>query len=512
MKRIGIVLACLLVCLLCGCAAEETPYVPTGDALTWEEDIPQNTTAAAEIPEQELVLAYYPDVTLNPFTCKDFTNKALFSLLYQSLFVVDANYEVYPMLCSSYRVSDDMKEYECFVDQNATFSDGSPLTIDDVYASIQTARKSKVYKGRFQYLRGVKLGPNGDSIIFQLGTAYENFPILLDVPIVKASDVEADRPMGSGPYYFENRPSGARLRRNSNWWCDVEFPVKASSIPLVEAQSTTHIRDCFEFSDVGLVCANPGTDSYADYRCDYELWDCENGIFLYLSCNLDSAVFSVPAVRSALTHAIDRDYIVSKYYDGFAHSATLPASPLSPYYSSRLASDYAYDPQLFIQALNDNYLSGAPIKILVNKHDTMRLRMAREIGKMLTDCGLVVEMIEETGDNYYYYLVVGNYDLYLGQTRLSATMDLTAFFATTGDMNYGGMEDASMYAMCREALANKGNYVNLHKLVADDGRLCPVLFQTYSIHATRGLLTDLTPARDNIFYYTLGKTMKDIIQ
>ena len=131
---------------------------------------------------------------------------------------------------------------------------------------------------------------------------------------------------------------------------------------------------------------------------------------------------------------------------------------------------------------------------------------------MLQNCGLVVEMLELTGDNYYYYLVVGNYDIYLGQTRLSATMDLTAFFATTGDMNYGGMEDAAIYTMCREALANRGNYVNLHKMVADDGRLCPVLFQAYSIHATRGLLTNLTPARDNIFYYTLGKTMKDILE
>ena len=512
MKRILIVLACLLVCVLSGCSSDETPYVPTGDGLSWEEDSQKDTTAPTQVQEQELVLVYYPDKTMNPFTCKDYTNRALFSLLYQSLFVVDANYEVYPLLCSSYIVSDDMKTYECFVDENATFSDGTPLTIHDVYASIQTARKSKVYKGRFQYLRGVKLGEGENSIIFQLGTAYENFPLLLDVPIVKAAEVEADRPLGSGPYYLENTTSGARLRRRTNWWCDPEMYITASSIPLVEAQSTTHIRDSFEFSNVGLVCANPGSDSYADYRCDYELWDCENGNFLYLSCNMESKVFSVPAVRSALTYAIDRDYIVSKYYSGFAHSATLPASPLSPYYSSRLASDYSYDPQRFIQALNDNYLSGAPIKILVNKHDTLRLRMAREIGKMLTDCGLVVEMIETTGDDYYYYLVVGNYDLYLGQTRLSATMDLTAFFATTGDMNYGGIEDASFYAMCREALANKGNYVNLHKMVADDGRLCPVLFQTYSIHATRGLLTGLTPARDNIFYYTLGKTMKDIIQ
>ena len=156
MKRFLIILSCLLVCLLFGCSSEQTPYVPTGDGLTWEEDLPQDTTAPVQAPEQELVLVYYPNKTMNPYTCKDFTNKALFSLLYQSLFVVDANYEVYPILCSSYTVSDDMKQYECFIDENATFSDGTPLTIDDVYASIQAARKSKVYKGRFQYLRGVK--------------------------------------------------------------------------------------------------------------------------------------------------------------------------------------------------------------------------------------------------------------------------------------------------------------------------------------------------------------------
>ena len=37
-----------------------------------------------------------------------------------------------------------------------------------------------------------------------------------------------------------------------------------------------------------------------------------------------------------------------------------------------------------------------------------------------------------------------------------------------------------------------------------------MLFQTYSIHATRGLLTGLSPSRDNVFYYDLGKTMAEI--
>lgn len=507
MKRLAVILLCL--CLLCGCAGDAGEYVPTGNGLSWEEDIPQQTTAIEEEVEQELVLVYYPEETLNPYISTDFTNRALFSLLYQGLFAVDSNYNVTPMLCSRYTVSEDMQQYTFYIEE-ATFTDGSTLTPEDVYASYQAAMSSKVYRGRFLHVDEITL--NGSGITFSLDAAYENFPILLDLPILKAEEVELDRPMGTGPYFLEQTTSGAHLRRRTNWWCQPDMIITASSISLVEAQSVTQIRDAFEFSDVGLVCADPGSDNYADYRCDYELWDCENGIFLYLGCNTESDVFSKPQVRAALTHAINRDAIVDEYYRAFAHSATLPCSPLSPYYSTHLASRYGYDPSLFIQALADHYASGATIRLLVNKSDTLRLRIAREIGQMLTDCGLVVEMVEATGNDYYYYLNIRDYDLYLGQTRLSATMDLSAFFAPGGAMRHGGMTDAGIYALCLDSLANHGNYYNLHQMVMDDGRLCPVLFQTYSVHATRGLLTGLTPSRDNVFYYDLGKTMDQIRQ
>ncbi len=145
----------------------------------------------------------------------------------------------------------------------------------------------------------------------------------------------------------------------------------------------------------------------------------------------------------------------------------------------------------------------------MNKNDTLRLRIAREIGKMMEACGLVVEVIELGGNDYYYYLGIKEFDIYVGQTRLSANMDLSAFFAPNGTLRYGDITDAGIYAMCLETLANKGNYINLYQMLCEDGRLCPVLFQTYSIHATRGILTGLTPSRDNVFFYTLGKTMDD---
>jgi hypothetical protein len=127
---------------------------------------------------------------------------------------------------------------------------------------------------------------------------------------------------------------------------------------------------------------------------------------------------------------------------------------------------------------------------------------------MLTACGLTVQMSELSTSSYKKALQQKQYDLYLGQTKLSPNMDLSGFFSTKGSMNYGSMSDITLYNLCNQALANHGNYYSLHKAVADDGRLCPVLVRSYAVYAERGLLTGLTPARDSVFYYSLGKTME----
>jgi hypothetical protein len=103
-----------------------------------------------------------------------------------------------------------------------------------------------------------------------------------------------------------------------------------------------------------------------------------------------------------------------------------------------------------------------------------------------------------------------NYDLYLGVTRLSSNMDLCPFYAPWGELSRNGISDEVIYSLCLESLANQGNYYNLHKAVADDAKIIPIAFLGYSIYATRGLMTDLMPARDNVFAYSLGKTMQQI--
>ena len=128
---------------------------------------------------------------------------------------------------------------------------------------------------------------------------------------------------------------------------------------------------------------------------------------------------------------------------------------------------------------------------------------------MLEDCGLTVEMRALGSNAYVETLKARNYDLYLGQTRLSPNMDLSAFFSTFGDLSWGGVNDMSAYSLCLQALENHGNYYTLHKTVMDSGLLCPVLFRSYAVYAVRGTLTELEPTRDGVFYYSLGKNIED---
>lgn len=498
----------LALSLLSGCAAKSGGHTPTGNALVMEDD----STIAAQPTEQTtadtVTMTYHPDLTMNPLACTDAANRALFSLLYQGLFSVDRTYRVEPLLCDRYTVSPDNTVYTFYVTQ-ATFSDGSAVTAADVAATLQAARESDYYGGRFSHVSDIS--QNGDGVTVTLDTPYENLPLLLDVPILKAGQADSTRPIGTGPYTLEESGTGGLLRRRSGWWCKAALPLDVPTVTLQTAGAASEVRDQFEFGGVDLVCATPASDSYASFRCDYELWDCENGMFLYLATNQESEVFSDATVRSALPFAIDRETLAGSYYHGFAQAASLPASPQSPYYSDALAAKYTYDSAKFARAVTAAGKKGASVVLLVNKDDGLRVRVARDIRQMLQNGGLTVELKALSTTQYKEALLYRTYDLYLGQTKLSPNMDLSPFFENWGNLNYGGMDDAALYSACLESLANSGNYYTLHQAVMDDGRLCPILFCNYAVYATRGLLNQLSPARDNLFYYSTGRSLAEAL-
>jgi len=122
---------------------------------------------------------------------------------------------------------------------------------------------------------------------------------------------------------------------------------------------------------------------------------------------------------------------------------------------------------------------------------------------MLNACGLIVTVVEVGTSEYRKRLSEGEFEMYLGQTKLSPNMDLTPFFSEGGALSYGGLADISRYTLCLQALESESGYYTLHQTVMDQALICPLLFRSYAVYAARGLLTQLQPARDNLFFYTI---------
>ena len=486
------------------------PAAPETEESTEAEPHENNLNPQSHHAPGSFGLAYVPEYGFDPYNCVCITNRPIFSLVYESLFVLGSGFQPEPVLCERFAVSETGLSYLITLCQGVTFSDGSPMTAADAAASLEAARGSDYYGSRFSKVVSFT-AKDERTLEITLSKAYENLPQLLDVPIVKAGTEEDAHPLGSGPYAFLEKPTGElELRRNRSWWQENRAPVEYDTILLTPAKDPTAVRDSFEFGSTSMVCADLNAPGAVGYRCDYELWDCPTTTMQYLGFNISSGIFYQRDLRLAVTHAIDRETLIASVYKGFAEAACLPCAPASPLYDQELAESYSYDPELFPRAmLSANIPQGYVCDLLVCSADTARLELGRRIADTLTEAGLKTELRSVDSETYRYRLSAGQYDLFLGEVRLSGSFDLTEFFRAYGSLCYGGIRSSGMEQLCYDALENSGNCYDLYRGVMENAYFCPLLFKSYAVMANRGVIGSLQPAVDNVFHLPGGRSLAD---
>ena len=506
MKR----LICLLLALflLAGCTAAPDPTESSESTEPETESSAPEASQESERPDH-FGLAYIPEYGFNPYQCVCITNRPVLSLVYEALFVLNSSFQPEPVLCESFAVSETGKNYLIRLCEDAAFSDGSRVTAEDVVASLKAAMDSPYYGSRFSKVASVTpVDPR--TVRIDLYKAYENLPLLLDVPIVKAGTEEDERPIGSGPYAFSRGTGQLNLRRSRNWWQQRKAPVEYETILLTACSDPTEVRDSFEFGTTTLVCADLNAPNAVGYRCDYELWDCPTTIMQYIGFNLGSGVFLNRDFRAAVTHVINRESLISSVYKGFSQPAYLPCAPASTLYDERLAEDYMYDPEAYLEARNNVMINSEySATLLVCSADPARVELAHRIADAFNQANTKVEVKSVDTDLYLYRLEAGQFDLFLGETRLSGCFDLTEFFKPWGSLCYGSIKNSAMEQLCYEALENTSNCYDLERNVMDGGYFCPLLFKSYAVMVERGAISNLQPAVDNVFHLPGGRTLSD---
>lgn len=278
---------------------------------------------------------------------------------------LDADGQIVPYLATSWEVNDDNTQFTFHLRDDVTFSNGEPLTANDVKATFDGAISFRQREGQgvaAGYLTGYE-----STTVVDDRTAVVTFTTpragFLEAASEKAlgiiwsgsqADSLADRStkgiIGSGPFtitdYTANQSVTITRREDYNWSSSVTGhtgPAHLESVTFVEVPETGVIIDELIAEEVDAVI-EPDRDqrdrvTAAGLAIDDAI---VAGIPYSLIPNVRKTALGDVKVRRALQKALKRQEIHDTVYGDGAAIASAPISSTTPYYED-LSSSLGYD-------------------------------------------------------------------------------------------------------------------------------------------------------------------------
>ncbi len=492
-QRLIALTLCLVLCLT-GCS-EMPVTVP---------DEPEPTPTPSAAPEQQnFTLPYYPDADLHPILGSNRANMVLNSLVYQGLFELDNSFTPHGVLCSECTVSNDKLTWS-FTLADKTFSDGSPVTADDVVHSLNLARSSTLYAGRLADVQSISA--SGNTVVLTLTHPNQLLPALLDIPVIHDLQ-DGSMPLGTGPYCFVEDGGPLRLARTDL------APVSApKEIPLLAVEGADDLIYAFDSGSISLSISDLTGANALGYSAGYEAFDFPTTTMLYVGFQAATGPCSDPLVRQAISRSFDRDTVSGSLLAGHADATCLPISPHSTRYNSAYEKAGCYDPAAAETLLTDaGYSKGddgllhhgqstLSLTFVVNTDNSFKLAIADYLAGQLTDMGMDVELKKLAWDDYLAALEAGAFDLYLGEVALTADFDLSPLLSVGGSLNFGGYQSFEMdSAQFVLRYAGTGESLLFDRFLAE-APFAPLCFKNHSVLTQWQAVAGLNPTRQNPFY------------
>lgn len=479
---------------------------------------PSPEVSGGEAGEFVLSLPFDPADPLNPLTGTNRINLTLGPLLYEGLFQLDRSFSPVPLLCESYTTLDNIT-FRFTLRTGVTFSDGSLLSAADAVYSLEQARTSSLYSERLSKVQSVK-AEGEHTVIVTLNTADSAFPVLLDIPIIQNGTAGSSAPPGTGPYVLSSG-DGESLVLRSDWWQGLPMPF--DRIGLVEVRGSDLLIQDLGSNLIQLVSTDlTGTDAPM-FSGNYDVTEYPTTILQYIGFNTEaSSVFSNAAVRRAFGLGIDRDFIVTGLLSGHAQASALPVNPASPLYDSTLEEKYSYSEEAMFSALaeagytdsdEDGVLdansggreAAISATLLVNSESSFKVSMAEHIAASFSQYGIAIEVKKLAWEDYLTALEKGDFDLYLGEVKLTTDFNLTSLAATGGALNYGKFSDTKLDGLFASLAAapyqNRGTIAAaLYSTFCQQAPFIPICFKNQSVLTREGAYSGLEPTQQNVFY------------
>ena len=517
-RKIRAIAACLLIISLltaCGESAQQPEATAPVDSAAGT--LPGTELGVRDAADDVFSLNYNSSLSLNPYATTDNKNLLVTQLVCDNVFELDDDYNLTSRIVTNWTVSAEGTWWTLTIDTSIPMHDGSTLTAADVAYSIQLARNSARYSGRFSNLYGVS--SSGDDTV-NISTAKPDLQLLylLTVPVIKYGSYSSSRPAASGPYmYVEGEDY---LQAFDGYAGEGALPV--DRVYLKEYTETEEIITAFEDSYIDLVVNDVSGKSNLGYGGNTETRYFTTTNMHYLGFNMSTPFLSYQQFRYALQLAVDREYAAETLMNGGAVASSLPVSPRSPLYDSSLASELQYDLEQPARLLDrtsvadqDNdgwreYIDMSAIQeieldLIVCSESAGKGDIAKQFSDDLASIGIMVNVRELSWNDYLYALQTGDFDIYYAEVKLPANFDLTNLLTQEAGLNYGGIDDE-----------NYATYINSYLAAGDTGRaqacyemlryiatnapIVPICFERQQVITHRNAITGINPTSSNVFF------------
>ncbi len=373
--------------------------------------------------------------SLNPYEATTEYNLALSTLLFEGLVKISEDFKPVNVLAKSVNVKDKTVTVE--VNTACCFSDASYVTAGDVEYSYNLAKNSDNFKKQLENFKEISVA--GNTITFTLKNSDRFAALCLDFPIIKKQDTDYKGFLiGSGKYKMENNETLVMNER----WNNSSLPC-VRRIRLVNMLDTVSGPESVETGNISFYFQDMANGNYI--RKNVKTHESLMTNIVFLGMNSQNEHLAKNEVRQAISLLVPRDTIAEKSYLGYAKTAT---SPFIPTWHEIVgiktdnSNEALNEAKELLESAgyskgDDPMASVMRLRLLVNGDNPFKVSAAENIANALGSMGITVVIEKVTFEYLMQRLERGEYELYIGETKLSKNMNLSPFFSSQGGASYG---------------------------------------------------------------------------
>ncbi len=362
---------------------------------------------------------------LDPRLATDAYSERIGSLIFSGLVRQDPASQLVGDLAQSWEVQ-GRSTYLFHLKKNLRFSDGSPLTSEDVkftFESILDPKTASPHRKSFETIDHIDT-PDPGTVIFYLKKPYAPFLFNLTTGIVskkavlQAGPEYSYHPVGSGPYQLsEWRPDEKIVLQANPDFYDSPPKIKNLIIKIIPEDTIREMelqKGSLDFLENTLP---PDFLPFLEKDPHFPFIKNEGTTYGYLGLNLQDPILARLRVRQAMAYAINREVIIKEVLKGLGK----PAAGLLPSNHWAYEPDvetYPFDPEKAKKLLDEEGLkiqNGTDSRFkLVYK--TSQNDLAKRIGEVIQqqfkEIGIQMEIRTFEWGTFYSDIKSGNFQLY----------------------------------------------------------------------------------------------------